>query len=133
VQREIKESSLTPRDDGRNTRNFAWCGPGFIDEQEPSAAFRDKKSSIGQLRHGPRMVESVGYGFDPEAVGGGVDHLSSGACHGEEKDNHDGFHGEPMLTNPADPSKRKTARTLPSGGCGGVFAFQGAVATLGCF
>jgi len=132
VQREIKESSLTPRDDRWNTGNFAWRGSRFVDERKPSATFGDKKPSIGQLRHGPRMVKTVGYGLDPEAVSGGVDHPGPCVGHGEEKDSHDDFHGWPMLTNPADPSKRKTARTLPSGGCGGVFAFQGAVATLGC-
>jgi hypothetical protein len=93
MQYDIKKSSLTPRNDWWNTGDFAWCGSRFIDEQKPSASFGDKKPSIGQLRHGPRMIESVGYGLDPEAVGGGVDHLGLCAHHCEEKDDHSIFHG----------------------------------------
>ena len=69
VVKVSKQASLTARDDGRNTGDFARRGARFVDEQKSSAAFGDKKPSIGQFCHGPRMVESVGNSLDPEAVG----------------------------------------------------------------
>ena len=47
MQHDIKKSSLTACNDWWNTGDFAWCGSRFIDEQKSSAAFGDKKPSIG--------------------------------------------------------------------------------------
>ena len=70
MQRNVEQPALSARHHGRHAGNLARCGTRLLDEQQPSPSLGDEKTSVGQPRHGPRMVESVGHGLDAEAVSG---------------------------------------------------------------
>ena len=133
VKHDIEKPALAGGHNLRNAGDLARFRGGGGEKKESSPPFADQKPSVWELCHRPRALESFGDGLDAEAVGGGVHRFGPTIGKREEQDERHESHGWSILTKPADPSKRKTARASPKGGAGGVFALYGAEATLGCF